>query len=190
MAACYISRTLLANKGGPDERLVTEQEIATFQPPLIILGDPGLGKTKLTEALESALAAVRVTGGTFYRNEDPTRFAVPHGTPLVIDGLDEITSSSGSSAVDEVLKKLSRIGMPRFILSCRAADWQGSTDRHKIATDYGTEPTTLLLQPFSREDAVTFLSAFDEGIDAKDILDELTARDLGELYGNPLTLAR
>jgi len=179
---------LLANKGGPDERLVTEDEIATFQVPLVILGDPGLGKTKLTEALENALAAVRVTGGTFYRNEDPTRFAVAHGRPLIIDGLDEITSSSGSSAVDEVLKKLSRIGMPRFILSCRAADWQGSTDRYKIATDYGVEPTTLLLQQFSREDAITFLSAFDESIEAEDILDELTARDLGELYGNPLTL--
>jgi hypothetical protein len=48
MVACYISRTLLANKGGSGERSVTEEEIATFQVPLVILGDPGLGKTKLT----------------------------------------------------------------------------------------------------------------------------------------------
>ena len=75
-----------------------------------------------------------------------------------------------------------------MILSCRAADWQGSTDRYKIATDYGVEPTTLLLQPFSYEDAIRFLTAFDKGIDAKGILRDLAARDLGDLYGNPLTL--
>jgi hypothetical protein len=188
MAAPYISRTLLADKDRENRRLLTENDLHGLQGPLIILGDPGLGKTRLTETLEKTLGGVRTTGGTFYRNENPSRFAVPKNGVLIIDGLDEITSSSGRSAVDEVLRKLSQIGMPRFILSCRAADWQGSADRHKIKSDYGTEPTTLLLQPFSFADAVQFLKSIDETLDAEGIVSTLEARDLGELCGNPLTL--
>jgi hypothetical protein len=177
--ALYISRTLIANKGSPDERIVTETEIATLGAPLIILGDPGLGKTELTKSVSRKMGVVRVAGGTFYRNENPGRFAVTPGTTLVVDGLDEITSSSGSSAVDEVLKKLSQMGNPNFILSCRSADWQGSTDRYKIGTDYGVEPVTLHLQPFSYEEAKQFLQSYDQGINAEHILNELAQRTLG-----------
>jgi hypothetical protein len=188
MVASYIPRTLVANKGAPDERLITEDQIAILGAPTIILGDPGLGKTELTLSLEKLPGVRRVTGGTFYRNNDPNRFAVSRGTILVIDGLDEITASSGSSSMDEVLKKLSQIAYPNFIISCRSADWQGSTDRYKIGADYGAEPITLQLQPFSRQDAVHFLSSFEEGLDAEEILHQLDERDLDDFYQNPLTL--
>lgn len=121
----YIPRKLRANQSSPNERLVTEDELATLGGSLIILGDPGLGKTSLTESLEQRLGAKRVPAGTFYRSENLERFAVNLGVPLIIDGLDEITLPSGGSAVDEVLKKLSRIGSPKFILSCRSADCDG-----------------------------------------------------------------
>jgi MoxR-like ATPase len=52
MVASYIPRTLVANKGAPDERLITEDQIAILGAPTIILGDPGLGKTELTLSLE------------------------------------------------------------------------------------------------------------------------------------------
>ena len=62
MVVCYISRTLIADKGGPRERLVTEKEIGAFKAPLVILGHPGLGKTKLTE-----LACEQSRSGKGYR---------------------------------------------------------------------------------------------------------------------------
>ena len=190
MVVCYISRTLIADKGGPRERLVTEKEIGAFKAPLVILGDPGLGKTKLTrKSLANNFGAVRVTGGTFCSKRRPHTFrgGIWHTynhrrtrrNHLVVRRLCH------RRGVEETL---ARRNAEKFILSCRAADWQGSTDRYKIATDYGVEPTTLLLQPFSYEDAIQFLTAFDKGIDAKGILRDLAARDLGDLYGNPLTL--
>jgi hypothetical protein len=184
----YVSRTLIANRGRSDERTITEAEIGSIDAPVAILGDAGSGKTELTKMLERQLGYLRITGGAFYRNQNIASFGLFPNTTLIIDGLDEIASSSGVSATDEILKKLSQIGNPKFLLSCRSADWQGSTDRHKIREDYGAEPVTLHLQPFTYENAKAFLDSYDGDIDANDVLDALDKHDLSEFYVNPLTL--
>lgn len=188
MAMPYIARTLVLSRGNDDERVVTEDDIGSISSPIVILGDPGLGKTELTKELERRFGFRRVAGGAFYRAQNPLRLATVGQSKLIIDGLDEISSSSGGSAIDEVLKKLSAIGNPNFVLSCRSADWQGSTDRHKIAEDYGVEPVTLHLEPFTYEDARTFLNTYSSAIVADRVLDQLDTQDLSEFYVNPLTL--
>jgi hypothetical protein len=117
MTRKYIPRTLIANRGRGDERVISEAEIPSIDAPVVILGDPGLGKTELTKMLEEQFAYVRIPGGTFYRNQNITSLNFSHETRLIIDGLDEITSSSGVSAIDEVLKKLSQIANPKFVPS-------------------------------------------------------------------------
>jgi hypothetical protein len=184
MTANYISRTLITNRGRHDEKVIGEADIPHIDAPVVILGDPGLGKTELTKSLADKFGFIRISGGAFYRT---TRFSASN-KKIIIDGLDEITSSSGVSAMDEVLKRLSQIGNPNFILSCRSADWQGSTDRYKIGSDYGAEPVTLNLQPFTYGDAKAFLESCEGNIDADRILRELDHHDLGEFYVNPLTL--
>lgn len=188
MHTSYISRSLIRNRGLRDELTIREIDIDLIDAPVVILGDPGLGKTELTKHLEETLDYVRVPAGTFHRNQNRSRFHIKPSQKLIIDGLDEIASSSGLSAIDTVLGKLSEIGQPNFILSCRSADWQGSTDRHKIKADYGVEPVTLHLQPFSYNDAKRFLESYSASIQASDILDELNRRDLSDFYVNPLTL--
>src|SRR5579862_3034835 len=116
MGSNYIARTLIAHRFHREERTLSEFDIPAIDGPIVILGDPGLGKTELTKFLERQFHYVRVAGGTFYRNQDIARFK--SASRLVIDGLDEIASSSGTSAIDEVLKKLSQLGNPSFILSC------------------------------------------------------------------------
>lgn len=188
MSQAYIPRTLISDRGREDERVITEADIPSINAPIVILGDPGLGKTELTKALEARFGFQRVAGGVFYRNQNIQRYTTPPDSKLIIDGLDEITSSSGISAIDEILKKLSERGNPNFILSCRSADWQGSTDRYKISEDYGTEPVTLHLQPFTYEDATAFLKSYDDEIEVELVLDYLDEHDLREFYINPLTL--
>ncbi len=176
MNLTYISRTLISDRGHDDARLLAETDIPSINAPIVILGDPGLGKTELTKTLEAQFGFKRVTGGAFYRNQNIARYSTPPNSKLIIDGLDEITSSSGVSAIDEVLKKLSGAGNPNFILSCRSADWQGSTDRYKISEDYGVEPVTLHLQPFTYQDATAFLRSYDETIDVERVSYELCGR--------------
>lgn len=105
----YIPRTLIANKLEPDERTIEENEIAAIRNPLVILGEPGIGKSDLTKSLEKASGGKRVNAGTFSRSENLTPYAVDGTTPLIIDGLDEVSSATGESALDVILKKLDRL---------------------------------------------------------------------------------
>lgn len=188
MVDLYIPRTLIRDRGQDNESVVTEADIPSINAPIVILGDPGLGKTRLTKALETRFGFRRIAAGTFYRMQSSAAPPVASESKLIIDGLDEITSSSGFSAIDEVLRKLSELHNPNFILSCRSADWLGSTDRYKISQDYGVDPVTLHLQPFTFEDAASFLNSYSQTISPHEVLDHLEKQDLGEFYVNPLTL--
>ncbi len=107
---------------------------------------------------------------------------------IIVDGLDKISSAVPGSAVDSDLEKLSALGKPSFILSCREVDWMGAADRIKIEDDCGACPVLLRLRPFSREDAVIFLSSELPDVDAEVVLDDLTGRGIKAFYENPLTL--
>ncbi len=185
MSEIYVERMLTVDENGT-ERTISEAGILSLSLPLVVLGDPGMGKTKLTESLAARLGVRRISAGSFSRAADLNALKPSGANSIIVDGLDELVASSGTSAVDDVLKKLSVMGHPPFILSCRAADWNGSADRHKIREDYGIEPVTVRLEPFSRGDATRVLSA--RGLDAKSLLDGLDRRDLGDFYKNPLTL--
>src|SRR3569833_512195 len=152
-----IPRRLTVTQNGK-ERGITEGQLFALGSPLVILGDPGMGKTYLMNSLAQQLGTKRVAAGSFARNAHPEKLLPPGGQPFVFDGLDELATSFGASAVDDILKTLSALNLPPFILSCRAADWQGSADRQKIADDYGVVPITARLEPFSRADAKACLT--------------------------------
>ncbi|MCK1367056.1 hypothetical protein [Bradyrhizobium sp. 62] len=118
MADFYIPRTLIRDRGQDNEAVLTEADIPLIKAPIVILGDPGLGKTQLTKTLEVRYGFKRVSAGTFYRMQNYAALQTAPDGKLIIDGLDEITSSSGISAIDEVLRKLSELHSPNFILSC------------------------------------------------------------------------
>ncbi len=183
----YIARTLTIAKGTRDERLATEDEVAGFGGPIILLGEPGLGKTELTRSLAVKLGALRVSAGQFQRTQALDRITPETGQLLIIDGLDEITASVGS-AVDEVLGKLSVIGYPPFMLSCRSMDWEGALGRHKIEEDYGVPPLVLHLEPLSIDDARAFLSGRLGAAKNEALIEAIRRQRLEALAGNPLTL--
>ena len=153
----------------------------------MILGDPGLGKTVLTQALGDQPGMKYVQAGTFTRAARPESL-IAEGKRIVIDGIDEIASAAPGSAVEAVLEKLSAMGNPPFILSCREADWLGAVDRIKIEDDYRVAPVLLHLQPFTRGDARAFISHEFPAIDADALLNHLADCGIEDLYGNPLTL--
>ena len=60
--------------------------------PVVLIGDPGMGKSFLTESLVAANPAAKwVKAGAFVRN--PQRYALSDDKScLVIDGLDEVAA--------------------------------------------------------------------------------------------------
>ena len=152
-----IKRKLIHEKRDGNQSVIGQDEILSLHDPTVILGDPGLGKTVLTRWLGEQPGMKYVRAGTFVRASDPA-ISIVGVTCIVVDGLDEIASATPGSAIDTVLNRLSAIGNPRFVLSCRAADWLGAADRVKIEDDYGVAPMLLHLQPFTNDEAHDFLS--------------------------------
>jgi hypothetical protein len=89
---------------------------------LVLLGDPGMGKSTLFES--SGAADCRTVRKFLLSPKHPV------GPALFLDGLDEYRKVTGTSAASDTLAKaLIALGRPRFRLSCRAADWFGEIDR-------------------------------------------------------------
>lgn len=166
---------------------IEQVDIATLSGPIVILGDPGIGKSILAKSIGRLPGFTYVRAASFVRNAHPERL-ISAGECLVIDGLDEIASAAVGGGVDAVLRQLSKMGFPRFILSSREVDWRGASDRIKIEDDYGQQATLLHLLPFDADDAERFLASNFPKVDAKSVLEHLAERGLDDIYKNPLTL--
>ena len=183
-----IKRKLKYRKSPNEQWLeISEFDIPNLPDSIVILGDPGSGKTFVTEALGVLPGMHYIHAGTFGR-QDMSDLLDTSDDCVVIDGVDEIVNVRFGSAVDEILKKLSEINNPRFILSCRVADWQSSVEKAKIKDDLGREVLQLYLQPFSYQDAQRYLSVKYSNVDARSILDQFRIQGIEDFYGNPLTL--
>ncbi len=184
----YIPRTLIVAKGTESERQICETDIQSLGQVIVLLGEPGIGKTELTKQLAEILGALRVTAGTLIRTADPSKFSKYEKYPLIIDGLDEITISNEHSAIDQVLTKLSLLNYPNIIISCRAADWTGTTNKYKFVQDYHVEPITIDIAPLSLEEQTELLREYSSEIHPEQLLSTIAQQQLGFLTGNPLTL--
>ena len=185
--AISIKRTLVHFDRGGRRHEIRQDDIASFRQPVVILGDPGMGKSVLASRLGECPGMTCVRAGTFVRCADPASL-VTRGERIVIDGLDEIASSAPGGAVHAVLSQLSAMHHPPFIVTCREADWRGGADRVGIEEDYGHDALLLHLLPFSREDARGFLSHQFPEVDADRVLDHVANCGLEDIYKNPLTL--
>jgi hypothetical protein len=152
--------------------IIAQLDITALDKPIIILGDPGMGKSILTQALGRLDGYVYVRAASFVRNAHPERL-LGKGECLVIDGLDEVASATIGGGVDAVLSQLSRMGYPPFILSSREVDWRGASDRIKIEDDYSRPATLLHLLPFDADDAGSYLARNFPTVDSAEILHHL-----------------
>ncbi|KSV75155.1 hypothetical protein N183_22730 [Sinorhizobium sp. Sb3] len=156
---------------------------------VVLLGEPGIGKTELTRYLEGSLGATRVAAGTFWRSADPAVYQKGAAdTPLIIDGLDEIAAPGAEPPIDRILQSLSKLKNPNVIISCRSADWVASVNKHKISQDYGVAPIPVHILPFNDEQVRSFLGGYDASIDCDQFLFAIKTQGLDDLSGNPLTL--
>lgn len=178
------SLELLNDEGKPE--YLSEEYLLSCKEPIVILGEPGLGKTELCRALYNP-DSVLLSAGQLYRSAKPAELLDGKKT-IIIDGLDEIASATQGGALDAVLKRLAHMGHPHFILSCRSIDWQSAVYRHKISEDYGLKPCLVTLQPLSNEEALELLEDRFPEIDANAVIVAIKDHGLAEMIGNPLTV--
>ena len=161
--------------------------LAERSEPLVILGEAGMGKSHLLEWLATSPGYALCTARQLINRYDP-KTLLGEAQVLMIDALDEVSTQKEGDAVDLVIKKLGELGCPRFVLSCRVADWRSATGLTAIREQYPEEPLELHLEPFDDDDATAFLSATLGDDTAKAVVDHFNALGLSDLLGNPQTL--
>ena len=153
----------------------------------VLIAEPGAGKTTAfkTEAARH--------GGTYVTVRDFLTFdGRPewHDTTLFLDGLDESRAGTedGRTPLDDVRRKLDRLGRPPFRLSCRWADWMAANDGDalKEVSPDGTV-TVIRLDPLSDRNIKDIL-ANNHGVEDTDgFIEAARERGLYPLLTNPRT---
>lgn len=158
---------------------------------LVLLGDPGAGKTtefrRECEALGSAAEYVKART---FRSLDFESRPQWRTRILFIDGLDEIRAGTGDSRgpLDEIRYRLDRLRPPGFRISCREADWLGHNDRENLAeVAPGGRVTVVRLDPLDEGSVREILGSLAQH-DAGDLIEESRRRGIWPLLENPLTL--
>lgn len=168
------------------EREILDSDLLGQNRSVVVLGEPGMGKTELIAELGRAIGVDPVSAPRFMLSSNPGCF-VTSGRPLLIDGLDEAIARDEKDALDRVLARLEDAGCPRFVLSCRSREWQSRSLR-SLKEIYGDEPLVVSIEEFTREEASAFWSSRGFTSSAAPVLDGLDEQGLSDLYRNPLTL--
>lgn len=191
----YAPRTLVEiassnSDGGRVDPVAVALESVRDVHAYVLLGDPGMGKTTAfkREAEAIGLAPIRVRDfiGLQQLKEqwaDKTLF---------IDGLDETRAGvqDGRTVLDQIRGKLEELGVPRFRISCREADWLGSSDREALERLLQGKSSLKVfrLEKLSRDDIETLLLGNYEKADPKVFVRDAERLGLDGLLGNPQTL--
>jgi predicted NACHT family NTPase len=157
-------------------------------PNIVLLGDPGAGKTYLFKKA-AAEEGARLIKARAFLVTPPNSLS---GQSLYIDGLDEKRAGRGDrDTVDDLVEKLFAVNPPRVRISCRAADWLGESDLASFRPYFEQrgDPPVLLLESLSTEEQIAVLAG--EGVDAASaakFLAEANERTLGDFLQNPQNL--
>lgn len=182
----YLRRRLwYVDKDG--QHWLEQGDLLTRTEPLIILGEPGMGKTELLKAIggEHGNAFCRATQ---LINRSRPETLIGNAKRLVVDALDEVAAQSQGDAVDLVLQKLGQLDYPPFVLSCRVAEWRSATASGAIAEQYESTPLEVHLEPLTRDEQLRLLTELTGNAERARVLRDHFATFGPDFLGNPQTL--
>lgn len=157
------------------------------RPNIVLLGDPGAGKSHLFENSARMLKASYLTARDFL-NLPLEKFA--ETAELFIDALDEKRNGRGdNSTIDSLVSKLWEVKPPKVRISCRIADWQGEIDLNAFRSyfDQSGGYAVLKLEDLTKEEQIHIVESKHITLPLR-FLEEAERKGLSDLLKNPQTL--
>ena len=182
----YYHRSVRVVEGNEDKIRVRFSNFLEV-PYIILLGDPGSGKTFTFQAASKAENAIFYTVRKFLTldESDISKF----NGPIYLDALDEYRPrTQDKNLVLDIIKQLKKMGRPKLRLSCRSADWLGQTDL-SLFKDYfeDEEYVVLMLEPLTRLEQEHIIKT--KGIEnPKEFIEKAEKHGVASMLENPQTL--
>lgn len=172
-----------------EESRLEELPLSDFRhtPAWVLLGEPGAGKSEALrqEALE--VGGEYVTVSELVVTKPPLEEWL--GKTLFIDALDEARAAGSESLILRIRQQLRQLGKPAFRLSCRAADWHGSTDTAELQSiSPDNQLAVLQLCPLSDADIQQILQNKYNVAEPKAFIEQAERHGIAPLLSNPQML--
>lgn len=172
MSRFYIPRRLLH-----EERPINQAELSRLGKVVLVLGEPGAGKSDLLADLGRTLGVQPRSASRFrYQN-------AVSGTALIIDALDEVVRLD-PDAIDPIIVKASEASAPLVIFSSRSSEWDPARTR-LVQECFGEKPTLVRLLPFDEAEQKSLFEAALPDEDFASFVAEADRFELRPLLGNP-----
>ncbi|MEQ1165588.1 hypothetical protein ABLT95_15625 [Acinetobacter nosocomialis] len=172
------SEFYLQRKLHDHERDYDELEVIKNFRIIVILAEPGAGKTSLLQSFSNYLNVKKRTANTFsYRNN------LEKNSILIIDALDELVRID-QSAVNSLLGKAADLDPSTLIISSRSSEWDESYTRI-IKDHFEIEPRILRLFPFNELEQKQIFENYKLEEDFHKFESEVKKYNLEQLLSNP-----
>ena len=190
MSQQFLPRTLWHQaEDGPVT--IGQEGLVGLEGPIVVLGEPGMGKTQLLRWLAGNAGHVFATARKLNNFRGDRARLMGAASTIVIDALDELSIRGEGDAVDLVLQRLGDLDYPDFVLSCRVADWRSAANASAIGEQYENRRLLVLhLEPLTSHDIRQLLVAeFADDVSKADaVIRHFHEANLDGLLNNPQTL--
>ncbi|NAX45740.1 hypothetical protein CAG70_01825 [Photobacterium halotolerans] len=169
----YLQRTLSS-----ENKTFSEVELLAISNCVVVLAEPGGGKTELLESLAQQLGTSSVTANMFVqlgaRNEN---------TPLVIDAFDELAKID-QSGIYKLLAYITTAKPTHVVISSRSSEWDIAAT-NAVKNYLGTEPLVVRLCEFGDSEQRAIFEHHAPGEDFNRFYSEVCRFNLEALLPNP-----
>lgn len=173
----YIPRKLVV-----EDRFLTERQVMDDGRHVVVLAEPGAGKTELLESF-SRFAGVKRHRASVFR----ARSIVNADQTLIVDGIDEVAKLD-QSAFDDLIGKIADVEPQRVILASRSSEWDSKRNSRLISNFLGTEPLVVRLKAFEEPEQRQLFEHLQPGKCFSTFKGAVTEFGLHVLLGNPQML--